>query len=66
LAASRLARFRRTGVAGLSPLNHRIIDDRLSRGGPAGLVEGVTAFGWFVDTDERLPVHVKFAYWLNF
>ena len=40
-------------------LNRRFIDDRLSRGGPAGLVEGITsAFAW-VETDERLPIHLN-------
>jgi hypothetical protein len=49
------------GIGTFLNLNHRIIDDRLSRGGPAGLAEGVTAFSWFVDTDERLPVHVNLS-----
>ncbi len=47
------------GIGTSLNLNHRGIDDRLSRGGPAGLVEGFTALSGFVDTDERLPVHVN-------
>ena len=49
------------GIGAFLNLNHQSIDDRLSRGGPAGLVEVVTAFSWFVDSDERLPVHVNFS-----
>jgi hypothetical protein len=48
-------------IGGGLNLNQRTFDDRLSRGGPGGLVEGFTGGWYYVQSDERRVISIGFS-----